>query len=499
MGDRGPTTGVAGLASGLAIDLDGIKAGVGKFGDTFAQQLSGAGGLLSGLGVGGAEKGGDAALTGTGHQSSRPIAREPDEEPAAKTTVARFVEVVAMFQTDYFVCGIAPFGPDRLVAFAFVDGGGGEAAGDATDGEAARAPSSRPEVRVLTWKNEDLTCDALTMKGYESFQAGDYHLAACVPDDDDRYDDRYDDASGSPSSDTAAYYLVSPRDVLVGKPRTVADRLRWLVEERGDYEAALEACDAAVASGSMAPDAADVFSFSFDDDDDERGDVPAIPRRRTVRDVIADAYLQSHLDAGDPARGASLCPRLLGTDALKWERWIARFAATPRALPHLAPYVPTEHRGLSTAAYERVLNAFLHDRRDHARFLATVKAWAPTIYSVPSMVSAVRRKMDTGAGGVRRRCGRRWRSCTWRTANAIGRLGCTWNSGARPSSTLSTGTGCCRCAPTWRVLRTTPRGNQHAREVGEVGSVAARATMLADAEFCQRGFYACPRRLRFVR
>ena len=95
MGDQGPTTGVAGLASGLAIDLDGIKAGVGKFGDTFAQQLSGAGGLLSGLGVGGAEKGGDAALSGTG-QSSRPIAREPDEEPAVKTTVARFVEVVAM-------------------------------------------------------------------------------------------------------------------------------------------------------------------------------------------------------------------------------------------------------------------------------------------------------------------------------------------------------------------------------------------------------------------
>ena len=114
---------------------------------------------------------------------------------------------------------------------------------------------------MLTWKNEDLACDALTMKGYESFRAGDYHLAACVPDDDDRYDDRYDDARVVLRR-TAAYYLVSPRDVLVGKPRTVADRLRWLVEERGDYEAALEACDAAVASGSMAPDAADVFSFS---------------------------------------------------------------------------------------------------------------------------------------------------------------------------------------------------------------------------------------------
>ena len=121
-------------------------------------------------------------------------------------------------------------------------------------------------------------------------------------------------------------------------------------------------------------------------------------RGRTVRDVIADAYLQSHLDAGDPARGASLCPRLLGTDARAWERWIARFAATPRALPHLAPYVPTEHPRLATAAYERVLNAFLHDRRDHARFLATVKAWAPD--DILGAVDGIGGEAeDGGAGG----------------------------------------------------------------------------------------------------
>ena len=401
LGDSGPSSGVSGLASGLAIDLDGIKAEVGKFGDTFAQQLSGAGGLLS-FGVGGDKdkKGGDKEKGGAAGTNRRPIAtEEPDEEPAARTTVARFVEVVAMFQTDYFVCGIAPFGPDRLVAFAFVDGGGGgEANGEANgeaDEELERAPSSRPEVRVLTWKNEDLACDALTVKGYESFRAGDYHLAACVPDDDDAAGD--DDA-------TFAFYLVSPRDVLVGKPRTVADRLRWLVETRGDYEAALEACDAAVASGSMAPDGSmggsmdgsDVFSWipKLDDEFDERTRDDRVPTDRRVRDVIADAYIRSHLDANDPARGASLCPRLLGTDARAWERWIARFAATPRALPHLAPYVPTEHPRLADSAYERVLNAFLHDRRDHARFLATVKAWARDTYSVPSMVSAVRRKME---------------------------------------------------------------------------------------------------------
>ena len=116
MGDSGPSSGVSGLASGLAIDLDGIKAEVGKFGDTFAQQLSGAGGLLS-FGVGGDKdkKGGDKEKGGAAGTNRRPIAtEEPDEEPAARTTVARFVEVVAMFQTDYFVCGIAPFGEAPL-------------------------------------------------------------------------------------------------------------------------------------------------------------------------------------------------------------------------------------------------------------------------------------------------------------------------------------------------------------------------------------------------
>ena len=286
---------------------------------------------------------------------------------------------------------------------------------------------------------------------------------------------------------------------MVGKPRTVADRLRWLVEERGDYEAALEACDAAVASGSMAPDAADVFSFSFDDDDDERGDVPAIPRRRTVRDVIADAYLQSHLDAGDPARGASLCPRLLGTDALKWERWIARFAATPRALPHLAPYVPTEHPRLATAAYERVLNAFLHDRGDHARFLATVKAWAPTIYSVPSMVSAVRRKMDTGAGGdsptLREALAELYladgqRDRALRLHLELGRpsvLDFVNRHGLLPM-----------CANVEGTTYDAPGGTNTLARLARLDPSRARRRC-SRARVLSKGLYACPRRLRFVR
>ena len=171
------------------------------------------------------------------------------------------------------------------------------------------------------------------------------------------------------------------------------------METRGDYEGALETCDGAVASGSMAHDA-DVFGSSGHrrDDGEESYDESGDESRRSVKDIVADMYIQSHLDTNDPARGASLTPRLLGTDTRAWERWIGRFARGGH-LPHLAPYVPADSPRLSNNAYETVLNAFLAHPKDHPQFLATVKAWPPRIYSVPSMVSAVRRRLEHGGEG----------------------------------------------------------------------------------------------------
>ena len=58
-----------------------------------------------------------------------------------------------MFQTDYFISGIAPFG-DALVVLAFLpEEEVGK--GDTTeDGGSTRRPSQRPEVRLVTWTNQ---------------------------------------------------------------------------------------------------------------------------------------------------------------------------------------------------------------------------------------------------------------------------------------------------------------------------------------------------------
>lgn len=37
--------------------------------------------------------------------------------------------------------------------------------------------AQRPEVRIVTWKNEELTTDALPVHGFEHYKAKDYALA----------------------------------------------------------------------------------------------------------------------------------------------------------------------------------------------------------------------------------------------------------------------------------------------------------------------------------
>ena len=52
------------------------------------------------------------------------------------------------------------------------------------------------------------------------------------------------------AGDEPLYYLVSPRDVVLGRPRTADDHLLWLMQ-RGDFEEALEVCEAAESAGQL--------------------------------------------------------------------------------------------------------------------------------------------------------------------------------------------------------------------------------------------------------
>ena len=41
--------------------------------------------------------------------------------------------------------------------------------------------SLRMQLKIVTWGNEDMAADALSIRGFERYRADDYALAACYP------------------------------------------------------------------------------------------------------------------------------------------------------------------------------------------------------------------------------------------------------------------------------------------------------------------------------
>lgn len=90
--------------------------------------------------------------------------------------------------------------------------------------EQARKAAERPELRIISRSGEELAADALTISNFERCGCNDYVLVE-VP-------------SITPG-EANSYVVMSPRDVVVVRPRDWKDHVAWLVE-RKRYEEALE-------------------------------------------------------------------------------------------------------------------------------------------------------------------------------------------------------------------------------------------------------------------
>ncbi|XP_027177627.1 vacuolar protein sorting-associated protein 41 homolog [Coffea eugenioides] len=267
------------------------------------------------------------------------------------------VDIVASFQTTYFISGLAPFG-DTLVVLAYIPG--------KEDGEnefSSSVPSrqgnaQRPEVRVVTWNNDELATDALPVHGYEHYKAKDYSLAH-APFSGSSY------AGGQwAAGDEPLYYIVSPKDVVIAKPRDTEDHISWLLQH-GWHEKAL----AAVEAGQG---------------------------RSELLDEVGTRYLDHLIVERKYAEAASLCPKLLRGSASAWERWVFHFAHL-RQLPVLVPYIPTENPRLRDTVYEVALVALATNPSFHKDLLSTVKSWPPVIYSASPVISAIESQLNTSS------------------------------------------------------------------------------------------------------
>ncbi|CAL1697418.1 unnamed protein product [Somion occarium] len=200
--------------------------------------------------------------------------------------------------------------------------------------EQARKAAERPELRIISRSGEELAADALSITGFERWGCNDYVLVDV------------------PSNQHEAFYVVlSPKDVVVVRPRDWRDHVAWLVE-RKRYEEALE----------------------------------EIERRQVAGETAA-----AEGEEGEFVKAARLCPKVCGQDTKRWEDWIFVFVQKHQ-LQAIIPFVPTESPTLGHLVYEMILAYFLaHDRQT---LLNTIRDWPKGIYDISVIIVAVQAELD---------------------------------------------------------------------------------------------------------
>ena len=298
--------------------------------------------------------------------------------PATVDRTRYYLEVVSIIQTDCYVAGlaVASVRPERTLSGAFHEDIllsrvrlRTRRRGERGAGEAPPDGALRPEMRLLSRRNEELSADALSIVGFENLRTNDYALALAPMAAGDGGGGAAAAAAGGDDEALAlppelTAYIVSPTDIVIARSRDWDDRLSWLLQ-RAQYEEAVALA---------------------------RRQQGALHRHRLAD--VAQLHLGDLLANGEAARAAELCPSYLGGDAAAWKTWVRRFADA-KAMPLLAPLLPTAAPQLAPEEYEAALSALAI--ADAAALLGRLKALG---------AGALPRRRGAGRGGARRRCGR---------------------------------------------------------------------------------------------
>lgn len=272
------------------------------------------------------------------------------EMTGTRSYVAR---VTSMFQTEYYVAGIQPFG-DALAILAW------STQGDHKTGAA-------PELHVVSYDNIPLSIDVIATRDDATKLGCNAYGLACAQlmvegGSFDRCKRVGEQRWWKPGLGPL-FMVYSPLDVIVAAATGARETIDWLAA-REDHVKLLDTCELASQFGHI--------NGSLQD--------------------IGYSVIQRNFDAGEYGQAASMCSKLLRKDVSAWESWIEKFMLAHQ-LSELQSYIPTEEPTLSSNVYESVLNALLAEAEHHSRFLAAVKLWPARVYSSRLFIPLVQGKL----------------------------------------------------------------------------------------------------------
>lgn len=95
-----------------------------------------------------------------------------------------------------------------------------------------------PELRIVSRLNEELSSDALTIHDFEKYQSNHYSLGYMITG---THNSNFWKKIFTHIKIEPIFYVVSPKDIVVAKPRDLDDHITWLIEKKKYAEALKEA------------------------------------------------------------------------------------------------------------------------------------------------------------------------------------------------------------------------------------------------------------------
>ncbi|KAK0565354.1 Vacuolar protein sorting-associated protein 41 [Tilletia horrida] len=312
-----------------------------------------------------------------------------------------YAEITSILQLDSMISGLAPYGLDILTLAYVVEeeeaedsavvdsdegsedvgsGSGSKAGGRSTRFPGARPDAMPPELRIINAEGEEVSSDVLTLHNYSRFRCNDYML---VPSTDSLAAAKEARAAGpegaaekakahaasaalaaSDEGSPAYFYIVSPHEIIVARPRDARDQIEWLLSRQ-------RFADALARIDYLGKSTAAALGF----------DASEIGRR--YLDWLVEAH---HFD-----KAAKVASKVLGHNAKAWEDWIFLFVERGK-LSSVIPYIPTSEPTLSVLVYDMVLAHWL--ATDLVELRRTIRDWPPQIYSMHAVVLAIEDRLQ---------------------------------------------------------------------------------------------------------
>lgn len=248
-----------------------------------------------------------------------------------------YVEIANMFNTDFYACGIAPFGEELAILAYFLNKDDG--------GMPQKGTALRPQLLVLLPKSIDsyieTSTDALSVRGFEEYLCNNYFLENV--------------------QEEKLFYIVSPKDIVIARPCDMDDHISWLMDQKKYKEAYSE----------------------------------AIKKQRELKQHevmnIGKVYL-NYLIIQEMYKEAALeCERVLGENKELWQNQIYIFQKHHK-LRILTPYIPIVNPQLDSTIYEMVLNE--HLQKDFKGFHQLIKEWPGNLYRSETIIYAIQSKLQ---------------------------------------------------------------------------------------------------------